>query len=238
MLSETGTVAEGLTDEQCGSSSGWLAARPWREEPGLRTAGRALSLQGLREPQTAAARRRTGGSGDRKTGRLAPVLPAMAAPRVLLLLLLMTLTFSSAKAGLQCNNKQKEDIDVPSGSWVLLPCQFNWTGVVPEVKRATWQKDHVVVHDTNPQEQKKQDRMYADRTSMAANWFDKREPLLNLTGLTLNDTGTYQCRVNTNRPQFSSICNTIKLTVTDAASVVFGPSVLLFIGLALGSFFS
>ncbi|XP_072905008.1 uncharacterized protein [Hemitrygon akajei] len=218
------------------SSSGWLAARPWREEPGLRTGG--LSAFSAGACGNRRLQRREGERGDRKTGRLAPVLPAMAAPRVLLLLLLMTLTFSSAKAGLQCNTQQKEDIDVPSGSWVLLPCQFNWTGVVPEVKRANWLKDSVVVHNTDPQQQKQQDRMYADRTFVAANWFDKREPLLNLTGLTLNDTGIYQCRVYTDRPQFSSICGTIKLTVTDAASVMFGSIVLLFIGLALGPFFS
>ncbi|XP_062904813.1 uncharacterized protein LOC134346907 isoform X2 [Mobula hypostoma] len=161
----------------------------------------------------------------------------MAAPRVLLLLLLMTLTFSSAKARIQCN-KHKEDIDAVSGSWVLLPCQFNWTGVVPEVQRAVWQKDSMVVHNTDPQQQKHQDRMYADRTSVAANWFEKKDPSLNLTGLTVNDTGIYECRVNTDRPQSFDTCATIKLTVTDAAGAVFGPTILLFIGLALGTFFS
>ncbi|XP_072349274.1 paired immunoglobulin-like type 2 receptor alpha [Scyliorhinus torazame] len=109
---------------------------------------------------------------------------------------------------------------VPSGSAAALLCSFNWTGRLPEVRQVAWHKStegtpSLVVHTRDLfQENKNQDKEFAGRTYLAASWFEKRDASLNLSNISINDTGLYQCQISTERPKASGVCADIKLTVT------------------------
>ncbi|XP_078390009.1 V-set domain-containing T-cell activation inhibitor 1-like [Cetorhinus maximus] len=168
----------------------------------------------------------------------------MVGRRILLLLLLMTVTLSSAKTLLQCSG-QLEELTGHVGGSVLMPCSFNWTGVMPELHRVVWQKrieggQPLVAHERELlEENKSQDREFAGRTSLAANWFEKREASLTLSRVSMNDTGLYQCHIVTQRPHSSAICADIRLTVSpDTAEATTVPSLFLLAGLVLVPLFS
>ncbi|XP_067828258.1 V-set domain-containing T-cell activation inhibitor 1-like [Heptranchias perlo] len=168
----------------------------------------------------------------------------MAVGRVLLLVLLMIVTLTSAKNSLQCT-RQADELTVTNGGSVFLPCSFNWTGPSPEVCRVVWKKevkggDPLVVHTRDRKtENKNQGSEFVGRTALAADWFERRDAALNLTGVSVRDTGTYECHIVTQRPHNSENCAAVTLSVaTDAAEITTLPSMLLIAGLALVPFFS
>eukprot|EP00061_Rhincodon_typus_P013321 g39627.t1 len=91
---------------------------------------------------------------------------------------------------------------------------------MPESRRALWQKksEHgssLVVHVRDMgTENVNQDKEFSGRTSLPADWFEKKDLSLTLTQVSMSDAGDYECHVVTQRPHASNVCMDFKLTVT------------------------
>ncbi|XP_048476177.1 uncharacterized protein LOC125487828 [Rhincodon typus] len=175
---------------------------------------------------------------------LVGLVRTMALQRISLLLLLMTVALCWAKDPLSCPPKSGEMI-VQVGGSVVMPCMFNWLGSMPESRRALWQKksEHgssLVVHVRDMgTENVNQDKEFSGRTSLPADWFEKKDLSLTLTQVSMSDAGDYECHVVTQRPHASNVCMDFKLTVTsDAAEATTIPCILLLMGLAFVPLFS